>query len=367
MAATAGVFNYVPALDAKPALDAQQRVRLAEAAALEPILRRWRHRCSDGLIDASGKIRHVFKRAQPGARDTVGRVIEELNEVPEAVAELNAAYEARKRLDALQRHAVEMPVADARGLQDTSLDGCGFRLVRHTSRVTDWTDSGTVAATYYDEINALVKEVTGATHTFSNNHLLRRSQPDAGGEGPLAQLMAGSRGAVLTAHNDFTESYGEGIVKTLASGGVPHTQTFGMTEPMLKAGVSAQQVRDSRILVVNTWRSVTVEPLQSYPLALLDRRTVQRDQLCANLIGKVPSGEPRGGIEVYSVRHDPGHAWYYYPGMSCDEVLLWKGFDSAEVPMRPTMHSSFRDPNTPPNAPPRLSVEVRVLCLLPAE
>ena len=50
--------------------------------------------------------------------------------------------------------------------------------------------------------------------------------------------------------------------------------------------------------------------------------------------------------------------------MTRDEVLLWKGYDSDEVPARPPLHSAFEDPATPPDAAQRTSVEVRVLCLL---
>ena len=56
--------------------------------------------------------------------------------------------------------------------------------------------------------------------------------------------------------------------------------------------------------------------------------------------------------------------------MTRDEVMVFKNYDS----IRPTpangvgMHSSFAHPATPPDAPPRESLEVRVLCFwLPAE
>ena len=121
------------------------------------------------------------------------------------------------------------------------------------------------------------------------------------------------------------------------------------------------------MLVINTWRSVGPKPLRRFPLALADRRTISPSCLRANLIGKVPSGEPRGGIDVYSAHFEPGHQWYYYPAMNPGEVLLWKGYDSAETPLRPTLHTSFNDPGTPADAAERISVEVRVLCLLPQE
>ena len=362
---TSGLFHYLPGDARTNAPVSEDMAALTAAAAVEPILRRWRHRCSEGLIDEKGKIRHVFRKAEPGAEDNVSRVIRELNQVPEAVAELEAALAAQTRLNALSRQAVEMPVWNGRQLEGASLDGVGFQLVHHASKVTDWSDDAQLAAIYYDEINALVKRITGATHTFSNNHLRRQSEPEEGGNGPLAKLMAQNRGPVLTAHNDFAESFGEGIIRTVASGGVPHTQTFGLTDAMLAAGITEADLRGSRMLVVNTWRSVGPEPLRRFPLAVADRQTVRRSHLRKSLLGRVPCGEPRGGIDIYTAEHDPDVRWYYFPEMTSDEVLIWKGFDSAEVPMQPTLHTSFDDPNAPEDAAERMSVEVRVLCLLP--
>ena len=366
-AETTGVFNYLPPGQSAQPSRPEEMERLASAAAIEPILKRWRHRCSDGLIDETGKVRNVFTRAERGAQDNVSRVIGELNQVPEAVAEFAAALEARHRLEARSRHSVRMTVRNARLLTDASLHTSGFQLERHVSQVKNWEDDRELADVYYGEINELVKRVTGATHTFSNNHLLHQSEPEVGGNGPLAKLMTPSRGPVQTVHNDFTESYGEGIIRTIANGGIPHTQTFGLSKAIMNAGVSEAELRQSRMLVINTWRSVGTEPLQRFPLAVADRRSVPRSCLRSNLIGKVPSGQPRGGIEIFSALHDPDLQWYFYPEMTRDEVLLWKGYDSAEVPAKPNLHSSFDDPNTPADAPERVSVEVRVLCLLPMD
>ncbi len=361
---TTGVFRYQYPAGEEPRVGDGETEALMAAAALEPVLLRWRHRCSEGLIDNSGKIRNVFRRTE-GVGDTVGQLIEELNRVPEAVAELEAVLQARLKLEERSGVKIEMPVHDARLLEDTSLHANGFQLVRHHSRVTDWDDDDQLKTVYYNEICGVVKEVTGATHTFSNNHLRRQSEPPVGGNGPLARLMSISRGPLNYAHNDFTESYGEGIMRTVGSGGVPHTQTFGLTDAILEAGVSERELRESRMLVVNTWRAVNEEPLQRFPLAVADRNTIPRASLRKILIGNIPSGLPRGGIEIYDASYDSQHRWYYYPSMTQDEVLMWKGYDSAEVPARPNLHSSFDDPNTSANAPERKSIEVRVLCLLP--
>ncbi len=358
---TRGTINYLP--QPQQTSTDPQMARLAARAAVAPILQRWRHRCSPGLIDANGKIRNVFTDINRSSEDSVSQVIRELNEIPAALVELQAALEAQQELQALTRFSADVTIHNARILEDASLDTSGFQLEQHTSGVTNWQDGEQVAHHYYAEITALVKAVTGATYTFTNNHLVRQSEPEQGGNGPLAKLMSQSRGPVLTAHNDFAESYGEGLIKTVEHGGVPHTQTFGLTEPLIQAGLSADELRRSRLMVINTWRSVGPEPLRRFPLAVADRRSVSHDCLRANLIGKRPSGQPRGGIDVYSAHYDPAHKWYYYPEMTPDEVLLWKGYDSAEVPMQVPLHTSFADPNTPADASQRCSIEVRVLCV----
>jgi len=362
---TTGTFSYLYPQDVDQSESLAERTHLGAAADVATLLRRWRQRCSNGLIDDAGKIRNVFTKLEPGAEDNVSQVIRELNQIPEAVSEFEAAWQARQALNALVNHDVEMPVRNARRLRNAGFDEGGFQLAHHDSAVTDWEDDRELADIYYSEINALVKQVTGATHVFSNNHLRRQSEPARGGNGPLAKLMAQSRGPALAVHNDFTESYREGIIRTLADGGIPHTQTFGLTSAMMKAGVSEAEIRASRMLVINTWRAVGAEPTRRFPLGLVDRRTVNRNRLRSTLIGAVPSGEPRGGIDIYSAEHDPDHEWYFYPEMTRDEVLMWKGYDSAEVPARPNLHSAFDDPNAPGDAAERVSVEVRVLCLLP--
>ena len=361
---TTGVFSYARPVDAEERLPREERDRLAAAARYQPVLRRWRHHCSDGLIDDSGKIRNVFTRPLGQSEDNVTRAIREINEIPDAVAELQAALDAQEELVGSNRDLVEMPVHDARTLENPSLHSNGFELLHHRSVVTDWQDDRQVSGIYYAEIEGLVKELTGARHAFSNNHLRRQSEPPIGGNGPLARLMSGSRGPVQAVHNDFAEGYGEAIIRTVASGGTPHTQTFGLTTPMIDAGITEDELRRSRMLVINTWRSVIADPVEKYPIALVDRRTVDRSRLQTALIGSEPSGQPRGGIDVLNAEHDSDHRWYYYPRLRSDEVVVWKGFDSAEVPARPNMHSAFDDPRTPPDAPQRMSIEVRVLCLL---
>lgn len=213
---------------------------------------------------------------------------------------------------------------------------------------------------------AVVKEVTGASHVFSSNHIRRQSghvRGEAVQGGVLDKLFGFARGPSLLVHNDFTESYGEAIIKSVVTG-VPHTQGYGSVEPMRRdPSVTEALLRSSRIMVVNTWRPYNDEALRRFPLAVADRRSVPRTTLRPALIGP-----PNRGIETYNyVEEDPAHEWYYFPEMTRDELLLIKTFDSAEDPFCPTLHTAFDDPATPPDAPPRRSVEVRVLCLIPQQ
>ena len=60
------------------------------------------------------------------------------------------------------------------------------------------------------------------------------------------------------------------------------------------------------------------------------------------------------------------HAWYTYPEMSVDEVVVFRAFDSERVASGEpfwTLHTAFRDPTRPDDAPGRESIETRGVCL----
>ena len=62
------------------------------------------------------------------------------------------------------------------------------------------------------------------------------------------------------------------------------------------------------------------------------------------------------------MKYNPDHRWFYVPRMTADEILLLKCFDSkTDGRARFAPHSAFADPTTPPDAPPRESIELRTL------
>merc|ERR1711908_159722 len=65
--------------------------------------------------------------------------------------------------------------------------------------------------------------------------------------------------------------------------------------------------------------------------------------------------------ENYSLRHSDAHRWYYYPRQTKDECLVFKVYDKKEDGPRFVFHTAFTDPSSPPDAPPRKSIEVRAI------
>ena len=70
--------------------------------------------------------------------------------------------------------------------------------------------------------------------------------------------------------------------------------------------------------------------------------------------------------ETYSITYNPNQRYYYFPRMLPDEAVLIRCFDSALAgAARFSAHTGFDDPETPADAPPRESIEVRTLVFSP--
>src|SRR5262245_59641094 len=93
-------------------------------------------------------------------------------------------------------HTVE--VADARQLAEPArLDVHGFELVPHATSVGDFLSESEVRGTYYEEVDALLRRVTGAEEVVVFDHTIRSSCQDQRAEHTL-------REPVLYVHNDYT-------------------------------------------------------------------------------------------------------------------------------------------------------------------
>ena len=221
-------------------------------------------------------------------------------------------------------------VRDARSIAPPpSLDREGFALAHLETAAADLFDPAAVRDVYYREVERLVQQVTGAVRVVAFDHNLRRGSQ-------TRRSADGVQGPVRYAHNDYTERSGPQRVRDLL-------------------GAEADQLLARRVAVINAWKPIR-GPVREAPLAVCDARTIAAGDL-------VPTDlryRDRTG-EVYSLRFSPEHRWYYFSAMRADEVMLLKCFDSDRQGARFTAHSAFDDPTSPPDAPPRESVEVRTL------
>ena len=217
-----------------------------------------------------------------------------------------------------------------------SLDREGFELLHHQA-VADLDDDDDVESVYYPEIEALLRAVTGASRVVIFD-ATRRSDAGAG-----AKNRDGLRGPASRVHVDYTAKSGPQRVKDL----------LGEDEAARLAACG------TRIIQINVWRPIR-GPVQRSPLALADAASIRpvdliaTDQVFPDRVG-----------EIYHLAYDPAQRWYYAPEMTPDEVLLIKGWDSLDDGRaRFTPHGAFDLPDTPDDAAPRESIEVRTLVVI---
>ncbi len=223
-----------------------------------------------------------------------------------------------------------MPIADARALAPApTLDREGFALAPLVTTVADLWDADAVRARYYREVEALVARVTGAPRVVAFDHNVRSATIEG-------RQIDGVQAPVRYAHNDYTERSGPQRVRDLM-------------------GKDAEDFLRHRCAVVNVWKPIR-GPVQGAPLAVCDARTIDgHDLVVTDLRYRDRTGE------VYSMRFNASHRWFYFSAMRADEAMLLKCYDSDPSRARFTAHTAFDDPTSPPDAPPRESIEVRTL------
>ena len=222
-----------------------------------------------------------------------------------------------------------MTVNNGRMLADRlSLDENGFVFVQHKTKVADFFDAEQLKPVYYPEVEQLIKKISGASRVAIFDHTLR-----SGDESEREEKLI--REPVLSAHNDYTEWSGPNRVREFLPG-------------------EADELLKRRFAIIQVWRAIN-QPIQSNPLALADAKSVAMEDLLV-----AERRYPHRIGQTYRLKYNPKHRWFYFPEMRRDEALVFKVYDSEkDGRARFTPHTSFTDPNSPPNAPARQSIEVR--------
>ncbi|KAJ5105952.1 hypothetical protein NUU61_003299 [Penicillium alfredii] len=239
-----------------------------------------------------------------------------------------------------QRNYREVPhnvsLNDIRGDEaQFTLDKDAFQALQHIPTATTYTTFDSDAAvrdTYYPEVEALLlNHLPGAHKIVLFDHTIRRQTPDA------------PRQPVTRAHVDQTARAAEERVR------------LHVADP-----AEAEALLQGRYRIVNVWRSLSDEPVQSAPLAFASAASVD----AADLV-PIQHRYPNRTGETMGVQFNPAQKWLYWSGMTGEERLLLKCSDT-QARSDPAIgqwvpHSAFWDPRTPEGARPRESIEVRAL------
>ncbi|KAH7371246.1 hypothetical protein BKA66DRAFT_572982 [Pyrenochaeta sp. MPI-SDFR-AT-0127] len=111
---------------------------------------------------------------------------------------------------------------------------------------------------------------------------------------------------------------------------------------------------DYRIRCINTWRPLN-SVCENQPLAICTASSVDPEDVleCDRVMIDRPS-------EMYMLKHNPGHQWYWTEHQTSEEIYVFVTWDSEDCGrQRHCPHTSFRNERAKSGAPLRESVETR--------
>ncbi|RVX66550.1 hypothetical protein B0A52_09426 [Exophiala mesophila] len=221
----------------------------------------------------------------------------------------------------------EVQINDLRGHEkEYNLDKDAFQVISGvSSQETEFTDDDHIKKVYYPEVEQLLLDnVPGAHKVTIFDHTIRRSNPDA------------PRAPVTRVHVDQTAESTEWRVR-------------------LHNPEDADELLKGRFRIINVWRPIN-GPVQAHPLAYASANSVEDNDLVP-----VEHRYPHRTGATAGVRYNKGQQYYYLSGMTNDESLFLKCYDSKDGVGQRVPHTAFVDPRTPEGARGRESIEVRAL------
>jgi len=226
-----------------------------------------------------------------------------------------------------------MDIHDGWSNLDTfSADREGFELKSISDEFDGYDNDDAIKQSFYPIIVEFVKQNTGAKRVEVFDHTIRRRLP-----ADLKQQTEVQRPAVLLVHSDYTPKSGPQRVRDV----LPN---------------ESDELQQGRFAFYNVWKPLfgVVEEL---PLACCDAQSQTDEDL---LIMELKYRERTG--EIFVMRHSSQHRWWYFPGMTPEQAMLLKTYDSEQDGRaRFAGHTAFEHPDTPVNALKRQSIEVRTM------
>ena len=278
----------------------------------------------------------------------------------------------------IELDAHNLKVTDARLLSPDTRMTCevnGFELVDSVvNRKVDFLDHKDVVENYYAQCEQLVQQRTGG-QTFAFDHNIRSAR----GNASKAQIKGGQdvQGPAHVVHGDYTLRSAPERVQQLAcppSGNDTLKGFLREGESVIPRELADAVARGRRFAIINVWRNIVDDPVETHPLALCNAATVVPEDL---VVFELHYPDRIG--ENYFSKAASAHEFYYYPRMSRNEALLIKQWDShgnlaqsdGVSQDRPgetctfSFHTAFHPSDTRPDAPDRWSIEVRCIVIYP--
>jgi len=205
--------------------------------------------------------------------------------------------------------------------------------VGHKSAVSDFSDSEQVARVGLSEIERLMLDLSGADRVVVTPRAILRY----GEQSPHAGKSDNSYPARFV-HIDITDSTARQFVEA--------------------SGIKNQGRGIRRHAYYNIWRALSAPP-QDIPLAVVDARSVDTEDLVEADAVFDQSGSPEWSFASWLIRYNPAHRWSYFSNMLRDEALVFKTNETDPARPHAVPHSAFNDPSCPAGVPTRVSVEMR--------
>ncbi|KAG6904655.1 hypothetical protein DXG01_008347 [Tephrocybe rancida] len=247
----------------------------------------------------------------------------------------NASTQTGQRERNYSHELKEIAIENVRGQEsDFTLDSVGFQLVHRPAKHTAFVDEKEIQQEYYPDTVELLKSVTGANRVVIFDHTIRRRLEGHVNDEPDKRQPA------TEAHVDQT---------TKASIDRVHRH--------LPAD-EASELLKRRFQIVNVWRPIS-HPALDWPLSLCDYRSVDVEKDTSPISLVYPDREG----QILGVKYNPNQKWKYFRGVTPEEAILIKIFDSVQDGSVAvfTPHTAFADPTTPAGTPLRESIEIRAL------
>lgn len=277
-----------------------------------------------------------------------GDVVADINYFAATGTPITTSMWKKPNLGESNEFTKSMTIHDARRCDKTfQLDINGFQFVQlpPKQRISAEDDEETIKRDYYPELEQIAKNLTGATSAHVFNHVIRaHSNPSARGH----QDSKGRWQEIPSSHPHVDYASGEAYIDGTKR------------ELNLPPSLASLFNTSSRFAFLGLWRPL--KTIRRDPFTVCDATTVPDSDYQVRLREFSRTGIKSANYVMSHCKEEEQHAWYYFPEMQNDEMVVFKGYDTKQdLPGWRCPHTAFTLPGSEGEAP-RQSVEARAVC-----